>query len=86
MEKAKSVKADVAVKDLFDAARKALDEGDARTAEDGAPQKYREAEEGFLAAYESALAKREEALRQLDLAREAVRLAEEETAAYDEAQ
>jgi hypothetical protein len=88
MDKAMSIKAEVAVKDLFDAAQKALDEGDARaaaaSAEDGGPpRKYLEAEEGFLAAYDSAYAKREEALRQLQLARDAIKSVEEDAAAYE---
>jgi hypothetical protein len=86
MNKAKSIKADIAVKDEFNAAQNLFDEGEALLASSsgGAAQKYLEAETRFLAAYDSAYAKREEALRQLNLARQAIKSVEDDAAAYDE--
>jgi hypothetical protein len=79
MDKAKSLKADVAVKKEFEAAQALFDEAEALSAEseEEAAQKYLEAEIQFNTAYEDAVAKREEALRQLNLARDAIKSVED---------
>jgi hypothetical protein len=84
-DKAKSIKADVADKEEFNAAQKVFDEGEALTASasPGAAEKYKDAEGRFLKAYDNAYAKREEARRQLDLARNAIKTAEDDAAAAE---
>jgi hypothetical protein len=87
MNKARSVKAEVAVKAVFDEAMTIYGRAESLVASGSAAGNvYLEAEKNFLAAYEAALAKREQAERQLALAREAVKQAEETAAAFDAGQ
>jgi hypothetical protein len=74
---------------MFNAAQAALDGAESlagsATADTagGVTQKFKEAEQGFLAAYDDAYAKREEAMKQLGLAREAIKRVEDEASAAD---
>jgi hypothetical protein len=87
MNKARSVKAEVAVKAVFDEAMTIYNRAESLASSGSAAgNTYLEAEKNFLAAYEAALAKREQAERQLALAREAVKQAEETAAAFDAGQ
>jgi len=90
MEKAKSIKADVAVKDEYNSAFDVFNdaEKEAQTASNllVAADKYLEAERLFLAAYESARAKKEEAQRQLNKAKEDIRQVEDEADAFEKEQ
>jgi hypothetical protein len=87
MNKARSVKAEVAVKAAFDGALEIYNRAESLAASGSAAgNTYLESEKLFLAAYEDARAKREEAERQLILAKDAVKQAEETAAAFDEEQ
>ena len=77
MEKAKSVKADVAVKTDFAGAMTVYDEAKAASG-DAAIPKYLEAEGRFLAAHDLAVTKREEANKQLNKARSDIKAVEDE--------
>ena len=77
MEKAKSVKADVAVKADYNNAMTVYDGAKAATGEAAIPQ-YLEAEGLFLAAHDVAVAKRDEARKQLDKARSDIKALEDE--------
>jgi hypothetical protein len=79
MNKAKSLKADVAVKKEFEEAQALFDEAEALStkSEEEAAEKYREAEAQFNAAYNDAIAKRDEAQRQLNLALDAIKSVED---------
>ena len=90
MDKAKSIKADVAVSDEYNSALDVFNdaEKEAQNASNllVATDKYLEAERLFLAAYESARVKKEEALRQLNKAKEDIRQLENEAEAFDKEQ
>jgi len=90
MDKAKSIKADVAVSDEYNSALDVFNdaEKEAQSASNllVATDKYLEAERLFLAAYESARVKKEEALRQLNKAKEDIRQLENEAEAFDKEQ
>lgn len=89
MNLAKSVKADVAVKDVFDRALRIFNNAESSAASGSVPaavNQYREAEKLFLDAHAQAVAKRDEAQRQLSLAREAIKAVEEDAAALDREQ
>jgi hypothetical protein len=89
MNLAKSVKADVAVKDEFNRALGVFNDAESLAASNSVPaagDKYREAEKLFLDAHKQAVAKREEAQRQLTLAREAIKAVENDAAALDQEQ
>jgi hypothetical protein len=90
MEKAKAIKADVAVKEDFNKGLTAFNEGESLSAsssdESVTASKYIEAEELFLAAYNSAAAKREAALNQLNKAKEDIKTVEAEAEAADKEQ
>jgi uncharacterized iron-regulated membrane protein len=77
LEKAKSVKADVAVKPEFDKAQASYSEAQGMTGEAAIP-KYLEAESLFLAAYDAAVAKRAEAQKQLEKAKADIKAVEDE--------
>jgi superfamily I DNA and RNA helicase len=89
MNLAKSVKADVAVKDEFNRALGVFNNAESLAASNSGPsavEQYREAERLFLDAHKQAVAKRDEAQRQLTLAREAIKSVEDEAAALDQEQ
>jgi hypothetical protein len=89
MNLAKSVKADVAVKDAFNRALGVFNNAESLAASNSASaavDQYREAEGLFLDAHKEALAKRDEAQRQLTLAREAIKSVEDDAAALDQEQ
>jgi hypothetical protein len=89
MNLAKSVKADVAVKDEFNRALGIFNNAESLAASNSvssAADQYREAEGLFLDAHKEALAKRDEAQRQLALAREAIKSVENDAAALDQEQ
>ena len=77
MEKAKSAKADVAVKADFAKAETVYNEAGTMEGET-AIRKYLEAEGLFLASHDAAVAKRDEANRQLDKARSDIKALEDE--------
>ncbi|MDR0720259.1 MAG: hypothetical protein LBF78_11550 [Treponema sp.] len=86
---AKSVKADVAIKDEFNRALEIFNKAESSEASHSVPaaaKQYREAEKIFLDAYNKAVAKRDEAQRQLTLAREAIKSVEADAAALDQEQ
>jgi hypothetical protein len=84
MNKARSVKAEVAVKAAFNEAMERYNRAESLAASGSAAgDTYLESEKLFLAAYEDARLKREEAERSLTLARDAVKQAEENAAALD---
>jgi len=85
MNKAKDIKADVAVKDdfskalgVYNEAETLLASGPDKTA--AAAARYLESEKLFLEAYEKAKAKREEALKQLEKARADIKNVESDAA------
>jgi hypothetical protein len=86
MDKAKSVKADVAAKALFSSATDTFNKADSAGAEALVIDAYLASEKQFLAAYEEANAKRAEAQRQLDLAKNAIKSVEDDAAALVEEQ
>ncbi len=90
MNKAKSIKADIAVKDDYNSAlavfNEAEKEAQAATNELATTNKYLEAERLFLAAYENARAKREEATKQLNKAKEDIHQVESDAEAFDKEQ
>ncbi|MFP3091326.1 hypothetical protein LQZ21_13475 [Treponema sp. TIM-1] len=88
MDKAKSVKADVSVKDHYTTAFSTYTEAESLAAVGSADGigKYLEAETAFLAAHDEAIAKREEAQRQLGRAREAIKTVEDEATEFDRQQ
>jgi hypothetical protein len=79
MEKAKSVKADVAVKTEFGRGQTAYTEADGLTG-DAAIPKYLEAEGLLLAAHDAAVAKRDEAQKQLQKAKSDIKALEDQEA------
>jgi hypothetical protein len=81
MNKAKSIKANIAAKDIYDSALESFNRAESSPA--SAAGAYHEAERGFLAAYDQANAQREEALRQLNLAKTAIKDVEDEAAEID---
>ncbi len=88
MNKAKSVKADVAVKDEFGKALGIFNEAETLSASGAgnvaaAAGKYLESEVLFLEAYEKAKAKREEAVKQLDKAKADIKNVEEDAKAME---
>jgi hypothetical protein len=86
MNKARSIKAEVAVKAAFDQAMETYNRAESSAGSGlAAGETYLESEKLFLAAYEAARLKREEAQKQLMLAREAVKQAEETAALFEEA-
>jgi hypothetical protein len=89
MNLAKSVKADVAVKDDFNRALGIFNKAESLAASGSVPaavDQYREAARLFLDAHKQAAAKRDEAQRQLTLARDAIKAAEADAAALDQEQ
>lgn len=84
LEKSRSIKAHVAVREDFAAAMELYNEGIVLF-ESGpeealnAQEKFRVAEAGFIDAYEKAYAKREAALRELEQARDDIRRLERES-------
>jgi hypothetical protein len=81
MEAAKSIKADVAVKDVYNTALTAFNEGEALgSSAPGADGKYLEAERGFTAAYNRAQELRSAAQNELTKARQDIKTAEDEAA------
>jgi hypothetical protein len=89
MNLAKSVKADVAVKDAFNRALEIFNNAESLAASNSVPaavDQYREAEGLFLDAHKQAAAKRDEAQRQLALAREAIKSVEDDAAVLDQEQ
>jgi hypothetical protein len=81
-DKAKSIKADVAVKDDFSKALDVFNEAEANPT----IEKYLEAETLFLASYESARVKKEEAQRQMNKARDDIRQVEVNAEAFEKEQ
>ena len=77
LEKAKSVKADVAVKPEFGRAQASYSEAQGMAGNVAIP-KYLEAEGLFLAAHDAAVAKRTEAQKQLEKARADIKAVEDE--------
>jgi hypothetical protein len=77
MQKAKSVKADVAVKADFNKAHSAYTEAQGMTGETAIP-KYLEAEGLFLTAHDAAVSKREDARKQLEKAKTDIKAVESE--------
>ncbi|MDR3199860.1 MAG: hypothetical protein LBT68_00245 [Spirochaetales bacterium] len=88
LAKAKSVKADVAVKPDFDKAQAAYTEAGGLEASSGdaAITKYLETEGLFLAAHDAAVTKREEARKQLDKAKSDIKAVEDEASALQKEQ
>jgi hypothetical protein len=89
MNMAKSVKADVAVKDDFNRALEIFNNAESLAASGSVPaavDQYHEAERLFMDAHSRAVVKRDEAQRQLTLAREAIKAVEEDAAALDQEQ
>jgi hypothetical protein len=88
MNKAGSIKAEIAVKARYDAAFSVYTEAESLEAAGSADGigKYLEAETAFLAVYDEATAKREEAQRQLSRARDAIKTAEDAAAEFDREQ
>ncbi|MDX9800403.1 MAG: hypothetical protein RBT69_03590 [Spirochaetia bacterium] len=85
MNKAKSVKAEVAMKDEFNKALGIYNEANTLVSAGGekvktAAAKYLESEALFLAVYEKSKIKREEAVKQLEKAKAAVKNVEEDAA------
>jgi hypothetical protein len=85
MNRAKSVKADVAVKDVYNRALGRFNEAESLAGSPAAGA-YGEAAREFLAAYDQAIVLREEALRQLELAKTAIKDVEDEAAGFDREQ
>ncbi len=88
MNKAKSVKAEVAVKKEFDSAMSIYNEANTLAAAGGekvktAAAKYLESETLFLAAYENAKVKKEEAMKQLEKAKADIKNVEDAAAAME---
>ena len=87
MEKAKSIKADVALKDEYNNALNVFDDAEktAQTSKDEPVliAKYLEAEKLFLNSYEGTRAKRDEAQRQLNKAKEDIKRVENEADAFE---
>ncbi|MCL2792038.1 MAG: hypothetical protein FWD87_03010 [Spirochaetaceae bacterium] len=90
MERARSIRADVAVRDDFNSALALFNEaeGEPRTAGNlqNLVNKYFDAERLFLAAHENTRVMREEAQRQLNRAREDIRQVETAAEAFDREQ
>ena len=90
MNKAKSIKAEVAVKDDFNNALNVFNDAEkdaaAATNVPATIDKYLQSEELFLAAYASARVKKEEAQRQLNKAKEDIRQVENNAEAFDKEQ
>ena len=88
MDKAKSIKADVALKDDYNSALDVFNnaEKDAQASGDilAVTNKYLESERLFLAAYDGTRAKREEAQRQLNKAKEDIKRVENEADAFEQ--
>jgi hypothetical protein len=85
LAKAKSVKADVAVKAEFDRAQASYTEAQGITG-DAAITKYLEAEGLFLAAHDAAVVKRDEARKQLDKAKSDIKALEDEASSLQREQ
>jgi len=87
MDKAKSIKADVAVKDEYNNALSAFNEAEdmnkSNAGQESVIDKYMEAERLFLAVYDDALAKREEALKQMEKADSEIKEVEDEAQEYE---
>lgn len=83
LDKAKSIKADVAVKDDFNKAMQAYTQAEG-LAEADAVKKYLEAEGLFTGAYDKAKALRDAALDQLNKAKTEIKTAENEAAAFEQ--
>ncbi|MCL2480564.1 MAG: hypothetical protein FWF38_02520 [Spirochaetaceae bacterium] len=87
MDKAKSIKADVAVSDEYNSALDVFNEAEKDAQNPGdllaVTNKYLEAERLFLATYESARSKKEEAQRQLNRAKDAIKQVENEAEAFE---
>ncbi|QQO08630.1 hypothetical protein [Breznakiella homolactica] len=86
MEDARSIKANVAVKDEFDAAMDAFNQGEAIATGDAAAEKYREAERLFISSYNKAKTQRDAAMDQLNRAKLEIKGAEDDAAALEQAQ
>ncbi len=91
MNKAKSVKADVAVKDEYSKAMGVFNEAESLVSAGidkipAAQAKYLESEKLFLAAHDNTLVKREEALKQLEKAKQDIKNVEKEAEDFDREQ
>ena len=90
MNKAKSVKADVAVKDDYNKALGVFNDAEKDASnpsnELAVINKYLDAEKLFLAAYDSAKAKRDEAQKQINKAKEDINRVESEAEAFEKEQ
>lgn len=84
LELARSVKADVAAKDIFDPAFAAFNEAESLAASAEADGKYRTAETGFTNAYNRARDLRSAAQNELDKAKQEIRNAENDAAELEE--
>jgi hypothetical protein len=86
LELARSVKADVAVKDLFDPALSAFNEAESLAASSAAEanEKYLSAEQGFTSAYNRARELRNAATDELNKAKEQIKNVENDAAELEE--
>jgi hypothetical protein len=88
MDKAKTAKADIAVKEMFNTAMDTWNTAESRASSspDQALDMYLNAEKQFLAAHDEANVKKAEAQRLLDLARSAIKGVEDDAEAYAQEQ